>query len=111
MSVLQAPLQVRERRDVTLPVLVDPPVVDQPDGHCVQEVQLLPPRPARDHEPRVLQHAQVLHDAEARHRQLRLELGEGAPVAHEQPVEQEAPGGIGERLEHAVVVRHVREYR
>jgi hypothetical protein len=111
MSVLQAPLQVRERRDVTLPVLVDPPVVDQPDGHCVQEMQLLPPRPARRHEPRVLQHAQVLHDAEARHRQLRLELGEGAPVAHEQPVEQEAPGGIGERLEHAVVVRHVREYR
>jgi hypothetical protein len=111
MSVLQAPLEVRERRDVALPVLVDPPVVDEPDRHRVQEVQLLPPRPARDHEARVLQHAQVLHDAEARHRQLRLQLGQRAPVARVEPVEQEPPGGIRERLEHAVVIRHVSKYR
>jgi hypothetical protein len=96
---------------VALPVLVDPPVVDQPDRHRVQEVQLLPARTARRHEPRVLQHAQVLHHAEAGHRELRLELGQRAPVAHEEPVEEVPPGGIGERPEHAVVVVHALEYR
>jgi hypothetical protein len=85
--------------------------VDQPDRHRVQEVQLLPPRAARRHQARVLQQAQVLHHAEARHRELRLELGQRAPVAREEPVEEVPPGRIGERLEHAVVVRHVREYR
>jgi hypothetical protein len=85
--------------------------VDQSDRHRVQEVQLLPPRAARRHQPGVLQHPQVLHHAEAGHGELRLERGQRASVAREEPVEQEAPGGIGERLEHAVVVRHVGEYR
>jgi hypothetical protein len=48
----------------------------------------------------------VLHDAEARHLHLRLQLGERAAVAGEEQVEQQASGRIGERLEHTVVVAH-----
>src|SRR4051794_17524946 len=106
MSALQLVLEVDERRDVALRVLVDPPVVDQPDRHGIEEVQLLPAGSAGHHEPRVLQDAQVLHDAVARHLHLRLQLTEGAAVATEQQVEQEPPSRIGERLEHAIVVRH-----
>ena len=69
-------------------------------------MQFLPALPARDYEPCVLEDSQVLHDAEARHLQLRLELGERPPVARVQPVEQVPPRGIGERPEHAVVVFH-----
>ena len=83
-------------------------------------MQLLPTRPPRDDEPRVFEHAQVLHDAEARHLQLGLELGERTAVTHKEPVEQKSTGGMSERfkhtvvigrtvverLEHAVVVRH-----
>ena len=94
---------------MALPVLVDPPVVDQPDRHRVQEVQLLPARPAHDDETRVFEHAQVLHDAEARHLQLGLELGERAAVTRKEQVEQEATRPIGERLEHAVVVHRDRD--
>ncbi len=97
-------LRSGERRDVVLGVLVDPPVVDQPDRHRVQEVQLLPARPAGDDEAGVLEHAQVLHDAEAGHLELGLELRERAAVALEEPVEQMAPGRVGKRLEDLVVV-------
>ena len=57
--VLQFCLEVCERRHLTLGVLVDPPVVDQPDRHRVEEVQLLPARPARDHESCVFEDAEV----------------------------------------------------
>ena len=101
-------LEVGERRDVTLGVLRDPAVVDEPDRHRVEEVQLLPSRPAGDDEPGAFEHLQVLHHAEAGHLQLRLELGERAAVALEEPVEEVAPGRVGQGLEHAVVVLHVR---
>ena len=65
----------------------------------------------RDDEVRLLEHPQVLHDAEAGHLQLGLELGQRAAVAHEEAVEQEAAGRVGERLEHAVVVGHAVENR
>ena len=91
---------------MTLCVLVDPPVVDQPDRHGVQEVQLLPARAAHDDKIRVLQHFEVLGDAEPRHLQLGLELRQRAAITPEQQVEQEATGRIGERLEHPIVVRH-----
>jgi hypothetical protein len=107
MCFLQFGFEVRERRHVALRVLVDPPIVDQTDRHGVQEVPLFPALPARDDEPRVLEQAQMLHDAEARHLQLGLELGERAAVTHEEPVEQEATRRVCERLEHAVVIRHV----
>ena len=89
-------------------VLVDPPVVDQPDRHRVQVVELLPALPARDDETGVLEDAQVLHHAEAGHLELGLELRERAAVALEELVEQVASRRIGERLEDLVVV-HARK--
>jgi hypothetical protein len=81
--------------------------VDQADRHGVEEVQLLPPRPPRDDEPGFLQDPEVLHHAEAGHLQLGHELGERAAVALEEPVEQVPAGGVGQRLEHPVVLlRH-----
>src|SRR5678815_3769269 len=102
--LLQLGLEVCERQVSALRVLVDPPVVDQPDGDRVQEMQFLPALPARDYEPCVLEDSQVLHDAEARHLQLRLKLGQRAAVTLKEQVEQEATRRISERLEHTVLV-------
>jgi hypothetical protein len=109
MSLLQGGLEVRQGRRVACGVLVDPPVVDQPDRHGVQEVPLLPARPACEDEARVFEDAQVLHDAEAGHLQFGFELRQRAAVTLEEPVEQEATRRVGERLEHAVVVVHGRD--
>src|SRR3712207_7592438 len=49
-----------------------------------QEVQLLAAAPPARHEVRLLEHAQVLHDAEASHRQPGLERGQRLPVLPEQ---------------------------
>src|SRR3954470_11659107 len=106
MVALQLVLEVDERPDLALRVLVDPPVVDLADRHRVEEMELLPPLPPGHQEVGLLEDPQVLHDAVARHLQLRLELGQRLPVAGEQQVEQEPARRIGERLEHAVVVRH-----
>jgi hypothetical protein len=70
---------------------------------------LLPARPAHDDEARVFEQAQVLHDPEARHLHLGLELRERAAVTRKEPIEQEAACWIGERLEHEVVGRHIRK--
>ena len=85
-------------------VLVDPPIVDQPDRNRVEEVELLPTCFAGDHEARVFEHAQMLHDAEPGHLHLGLELGERAAVTLEEPVEEMAARRIGECLEHGIVV-------
>ena len=92
---------------MTLRVLVDPPVVNQADGDRVQEVVLLPARAACHDEPCLLQHAQVLHHAEARHLEVGVELGERAAVTLVEPVEEMPPGGVCERLEDEIVVTHV----
>ena len=76
----------------------------QPDRHGIQEVELLAPRSPGHDETRILEHPQMLHDAEARHLDLRLELRERAAVTFVEPVEQEPPRRIGERLEDVVVV-------
>lgn len=65
-------------------VLVDPPVVDQPDRYRVQVMELLPSRPARNNESRGFKDFQVLHDAEARHLQLRCQLRERAAVTRKE---------------------------
>jgi len=91
-----------------LGVLVDPPVVDQSDRDRVQEVPFLPPCFARDHEARVFEHAEMLHDTEASHVHLGLELSERAAVTLEEPVEQESPRGVRECLEHEGIVSHRR---
>jgi hypothetical protein len=81
--------------------------VDEPDRDRVQEVELLAPTPLRGHETRFLEHPEVLHDAEARHRQPLLERAECLPVLLEQLVEQAAARRVGEGLEHCV---HAAEY-
>jgi len=91
---------------VVLGVLVDPPVVDESDRDRVQEVPFLPPCSPRDYEARVFEHAQMLHDAEAGHLHLGLELGERAAVALEEPVEQESPRRVRDCLEHEGIVSH-----
>ena len=48
----------------------------------------------------------MLHGAEAGHLQLGLELRQRAAVTLVEPVEQEAPRRIAERLEDEVVVVH-----
>jgi len=92
---------------VALGVLVDPPIVDQSDRHSIQEVPFLPACFSCDHEARVFEHAQVLHDAEAGHFHLGLKLGERAAVTLEKPVEQESPRRVRESLEHEGIVGHV----
>ena len=74
-------------------------------------MELLPAGPAGDHEIGVLEDPQVLHDPEPRHLQPRLELGERSAVTLEEPVEEEASRGVGERLEHPIVTGHGLEDR
>jgi hypothetical protein len=104
MCVLQFCLQVGQRRNVRFPVLVDPAVVNQPDRHRVEEVQLLAARSASEDETRIFEDAKMLHHAEARHLQLGLELSERAAVTREEPIEEVTPRRISQCPEHAVVV-------
>ena len=70
-------------------------------------MELLPALTAGDDEPRLLEHAQVLHDTEPGHVELGVELSERAAVTLVEQVEQEAPARIGQRPERGiVVVRH-----
>ena len=71
---------------------------------------LAAPGPPGGDESRLLEHAQVLHHAEAGHLQLALELGERAAVTLEEPVEEVPPRRVGEGLEDTVVV-HVADNR
>jgi hypothetical protein len=84
--------------------------VDEPDRDRVQEMQLLATlAPGRD-QPRPLEHPQVLHDAEAGHRQALLERAQRLTVLLEQLVQQAAPGRVGKRLEHRVHRIHPHDY-
>jgi hypothetical protein len=76
--------------------------VDEPDGDGVEEMQLLPPPSAGDHEAGLLELLEVLHHAEARHREALLEGAEGLAVVAVELVEQLPPGGVGERSEDLV---------
>ena len=62
-------LSASSAETLAFPVFVDPPVVDHPDRNRIQEMQLLPAGPAGDDEAGIFQNLQMLHDAEARHRQ------------------------------------------
>lgn len=73
-------------------------------------MQLLPAGPAGHDKARFFEHAQVLHDTEATHLQLGLQLRERAAIAREEQVKQEATARVRERLEHAVVIRHNSRY-
>jgi hypothetical protein len=109
--VLKFSLEIGERRHLALGELVDPAVVDEPDRHRVEVMQLLPAGTPGHDEASLFQHAQVLHHAETRHLQTGLELRQRQPVLREQPVEQRPPGRVGERPEHQVVVAHAATIR
>jgi hypothetical protein len=81
--------------------------MDEPDGDGVEEVDLLATAPPGDHEARLLELPEVLHHAEARHREVLLQGAEGLAVLAEQLVEQPAPGRVGQSLEHLV---HTRQF-
>ena len=72
------------------------------DGDDVQEVELLASAALGDDEARVLEHAEMLHHAEARHRRPPLELAERLPVALLELVEEAAARGIREGFEDVI---------
>ena len=100
--LLQSGLEVTEAGDPRLGVLAHPPVVDQADGHGIQEVELLPAPPPGDDEARRFELLEVLHDSEARHREVLLERVERLTVLPEQIVEEAPPSGVGQGPEHLV---------
>jgi hypothetical protein len=101
-GALQFVLEAAQPGGPRLGVLADPAVVDEADRHRVEEVELLPTAATGDHEPGVLEQLQVLHDAEAGHREALLEGVERLAVLPEQLVEQSPAGRVGEGSEHGV---------
>src|SRR5262249_43535380 len=89
--ILQSALERTQGRGPGCGVLAHPPVVDESDRDGVQEVQLLAPPLLRHHETRIFEHAQVLHHAEAGHREAPLECAERLTVLLEELVEQATP--------------------
>jgi Protein kinase domain len=77
--------------------------VDYSDWNGVEEVLLGSTNATGDDQVRVLEDAQVLHHTKTSHAQVRLELRQRLPIAHEQAVEQGSPRGIGERPKDRVV--------
>ena len=78
----------------------------------VDRVEVVDPRStdlARHDQPCLFQLLEVLHDAEAGHLQLRLELGQRASVPLEEQVEQPPPARVGQGLEDPVVVHVLRD--
>ena len=85
-------------------VAVQPPVVDAADGNGIEVVVALPSDLAARDQVGPLEDAEVLHDAEPRHRrQRRLQLSQRLAITLEEPVEQRPATGIGQRAEHLVV--------
>ncbi len=99
---LQSLLDVAEGRGPRLRVLAHPPVVDEPDRDGVQVVELLATLLPGHDQARLLEQLQVLHHAEARHREAVGQRARRLPVLTEQLVEQGAPGRIGQSAEHVV---------
>ena len=95
-------LDVAERCGPGLGVLAHPAVVDEPDRDGVQEVQLLAAASPGHDQAGLLEQLQVLHDAEARHREAAREGARRLPVLAEELVEQGAPRRVGQRAEHVV---------
>jgi hypothetical protein len=82
-----------------LGVLVDPAVMQEPDGDDVEEVQLLASATARDDQTGVFEELEVLHDAKTRHRKTFFKLGEALAVPLEELVEEGTASWVGEGLE------------
>jgi hypothetical protein len=74
-------------------------------------VELAAAIPARGDEVRILEHAQVLHDAESAHvRQRRLQLAQRLTVSLSQPIQQCAPMRVRERPEDRLQPFHRADY-
>src|SRR5262249_53048894 len=84
-------------------VLAPPAVVDEPDRHRIEVVELPPTVLPRDDESRLLEHAQVLHHAEAGHRDALTELPQGLAITAKEAVEDPTATAIGESLEDRIV--------
>ena len=76
--------------------------MDEPDRDRIEEMELLAATAPCGHEPRVFEHAEMLHHADARHRQSGLERAQRLAVLAEQLVEQTPSSRVGERFEHLV---------
>ena len=107
---LQSLLDLAERCRPGLGVLAHPPVVDEPDRHGVQVVQLLAALPPCDDEPGLLEQLEVLHDAEAGHREPLHERTERLPVLAIERVEQLPASRVGQCAEHRVHVRTIGDH-
>src|SRR6187200_1231643 len=59
-----------------------------------------------DHESRLFQHLQVLHDPKAGHLEFPLELAQRLAIALMQQIEQESARCIRQSLEHEIVAVH-----
>ena len=95
--------QREQAGDERFGVTRDPAIVDLADRDGVEVVELGTARPFGDDQVRLLEHVQVLHDAEARHVGQHLaELVERLAVAAAQRVEQGASPFVGQRLEDLV---------
>src|SRR5207244_13157695 len=82
--------------------LAHPPVVDEPDRHGVQEVELLAPSSLGDDEARLLELSKVLHHTEARHLEAARKGAQRLTVVTEQLVEKAPSRRIGECPKHSV---------
>jgi len=82
------------RRDPALPDLVD--------RGGIEVVQALPPPSYDDDEVGLRQQVEVLSRRLARHLEAAAELGERLPVLLAESVEEQAPGRVGQCLEHRV---------
>ena len=92
-----------------LSVLAHPAVVDEPDRDGVQVVELLAATPLGGHQARFLELLQVLHHAEARHREPLRQCAQRLPVLAEELVEKAPPRRIGEGSEHRVHAPTIRD--
>jgi hypothetical protein len=102
VGLLEGLLEIGEGLRPRPVVPPDPPVGDVVDRGGVEVVVLLASVPRRDDEPRRLEHAQVLGDGLARHRQPLAELPQRLAATGVQRVEQSPSTGVGERPEHLV---------
>src|ERR1700733_14638618 len=83
--------------------------MDQSDRDGVQIMQLLAPLPPGRDQTGLLQQLEMLHDAEARHRQPLLERLQCLSVLLEELVEQLSARGVRERFEHIVHGSNIRD--
>ena len=81
--------------------------MDEPNRHRIEKVQLLPTGLTCGDQTGFFENRQMFHHPEARHFQPGVELFERAAVTLEEPIEEEATGRVGQRLENQVVIHHI----